>query len=645
MEYEKGTLPAGLEARFEYLDTVRRDPDLVLFRVRDRGTRQKLLLKYALSESGKAQLKNEYRMLRTVHRHDGASAAAASFPALSCEGEGEGFEQKGFWFAREWIEGRTLEELTEASRNGPGIPRAAALDCLISVMEKLIFLHGLTPPVIHRDIKPQNVVLDIYGQYRLIDLGISREFHPGGQVDTVISGTQATAPPEQFGYKQTDERSDVYSCGVLLRYALTGEYHEKADAELDEKTRKIVQRATAFDPGQRYQSAEAMRADLLEARFGIKARPAVSARRKRGLITAALSALALLLLIWAVSAGLPGKLFRPGGQPYSFREPLIEQAVREALGIREGTVTRDDLSRVTALRIYGKQVFQYEEQFWLRGAYDYCYIPEYRESGLWEQNGGISSLEDIRHMPNLRDLSLYNQQIADISILRGTKIARLGLAHNPITSLEPLSGNENILYLNIACLPLSHLGDLSALANLRELNISDLGVSSIELLTSLPLRRLQMYGVTLNNVWELQRLSGLETLELQTLDREGVQCLAQLHQLKNLTVTHPSGLPLKTLEALNALEQLYFYGGETSVPADDIVNLPGLRSLDMADGRFPDFSWLKGMPALRQLFILNAQWDSLDGLDSAPLLKDITCGEPMAGAIRQAYPDAAWKLQ
>ncbi len=645
MEYEKGTLPAGLEARFEYLDTVRRDPDLVLFRVRDRGTRQKLLLKYALSESGKAQLKNEYRMLRTVHRHDGASAAAASFPALSCEGEGEGFEQKGFWFAREWIEGRTLEELTEAGRSGPGIPRAAALDCLISVMEKLIFLHGLTPPVIHRDIKPQNVVLDIYGQYRLIDLGISREFHPGGQVDTVISGTQATAPPEQFGYKQTDERSDVYSCGVLLRYALTGEYHEKADAELDEKTRKIVQRATAFDPGQRYQSAEAMRADLLEARFGIKARPPMSARRKRGLITAALSALALFLLVWAVSAGLPGKLFSPGGQPYTFREPLIEQAVREALGIREGTVTRDDLSRVTALRIYGKQVFQYEEQFWLRGTYDYCYIPEYRESGLWEQNGGISSLEDIRHMPNLRDLSLYNQQIADISILRGTKIARLGLAHNPITSLEPLSGNENILYLNIACLPLSHLGDLSALANLRELNISDLGVSSIELLTSLPLRRLQMYGVTLNNVWELQRLSGLETLELQTLDREGVQCLAQLHQLKNLTVTHPSGLPLKTLEALNALEQLYFYGGETSVPADDIVNLPGLRSLDMADGRFPDFSWLKGMPALRQLFILNAQWDSLDGLDSAPLLKDITCGEPMAGAIRQAYPDAAWKLQ
>ena len=645
MEYEKGTLPAGLEARFEYLDTVRRDPDLVLFRVRDRGTRQKLLLKYALSESGKAQLKNEYRMLRTVHRHDGASAAAASFPALSCEGEGEGFEQKGFWFAREWIEGRTLEELAEAGRSGPGIPRAAALDCLISVMEKLIFLHGLTPPVIHRDIKPQNVVLDIYGQYRLIDLGISREFHPGGQVDTVISGTQATAPPEQFGYKQTDERSDVYSCGVLLRYALTGEYHEKADAELDEKTRKIVERATAFDPGQRYQSAEAMRADLLEARFGLKARPAVSARRKRGLITAALSALVLLLLIWAVSAGLPGKLFRPGGQPYTFREPLIEQAVREALGIREGTVTRDDLSRVTALRIYGKQVFQYEEQFWLRGTYDYCYIPEYRESGLWEQNGGISSLEDIRHMPNLRDLSLYNQQIADISILRGTKIARLGLAHNPITSLEPLSGNENILYLNIACLPLSHLGDLSALANLRELNISDLGVSSIELLTSLPLRRLQMYGVTLNNVWELQRLSGLETLELQTLDREGVQCLAQLHQLKNLTVTHPAGLPLKTLEALNALEQLYFYGGETSVPADDIVNLPGLRSLDMADGRFPDFRWLKGMPALRQLFILNAQWDSLDGLDSAPLLKDITCGEPMAGAIRQAYPDAAWKLQ
>ena len=76
---------------------------------------------------------------------------------------------------------------------------------------------------------------------------------------------------------------------------------------------------------------------------------------------------------------------------------------------------------------------------------------------------------------------------------------------------------------------------------------------------TLSFRRLQMYGVSLRNFWELQRLSELDTLELQNLDQEGVQCLSKLQHLKNLTVTHPMGMPLKALESLNTLEQLYFF--------------------------------------------------------------------------------------
>lgn len=641
MEYENGKLPTGLESRFEILDVIRQNPDSAVYRVRDRGTCQKLLLKCAFNEDRIAQMKNECGMLSMIHQCDHDSEVSRSFPALIASGE-----EGGFWFAREWIEDRTLESLVESGYGQPGIPRSAALDCLISVLEKLVFLHNLNPSVIHRDIKPQNVVIDKYGQCRLIDLGISREYHAGKQLDTVISGTQATAPPEQFGYQQTDERSDIYSCGVLLRYALTGEYEEKADADLDEKTRSIIRKATAFDPKQRYQSAEAMRGDCLEARYGIKPRPAISPKQKRKLLLSAGVAFLLLITGWIIlGTDLPRRLLHPAEQPYTFKEPLIEQAVREALNRPEGSLTLADLEQVTALHIYGKQVFQYEEQFWLRGEYDYCYIWDYQQSGLWEENGGISSLEDIRHMPNLRDLSLYNQNISDISLLRKTQIARLGLAHNPIRSLSALSGNENIIYLNISCLPLDNLSDLSSLTNLRELNISSLQINSIELLTSLPIHRLQMYGVTLRNIWELQRLSELETLEVQNLDQEGVQCLSKLQHLKNLTVTHPMGMPLKSMEPLNTLERLYFYGGETTVPEDGVVNLPGLLSLDMANGHFPDFKWLAGMPSLRQIFILNAEWGSLEGLDSVPLLMDISCDETMAAAIREAYPDAEWHLQ
>ena len=604
-------------------------------RARDGG--KKALVRQSLTAIGAERLKKECALLTLIHSMDEESEAARSFPALE-----DSAGTSAFWFAMGWIEGKTVEQLV---RERP-MSRSSALSCLISVAEKLVFLHGLTPPVIHRDIKPQNVVIDPCGQCHLIDLGISRRYQQDAAEDTVVSGTRAVAPPEQFGYRQTDERSDIYVCGVLLRYALTGAYEEKADEGLDEDLRKIIGKASAFDPDRRYQSAEELLRDLLSARFGLSSRPPMPKKKKRRLIAACLC-LALLgaAVPLAFHFDAPGLIARALSPAYQFREPLIEQAVREALGKPEGELSKEDLSQVTSLHIYGKQIYQYEGQFWFRGKYDYAYLYDFQQSGLFEQNGGISSLEDVRALPNLTELSVYNQNISDLEPLHGTKIARLGLAHNPITSLAPLRGNGNIQYLNISCLPLDGLGDVSTLSGLRELNLSDMQVNSVEILTSLPLRRIQLYGVSLRNVWELSRMPELETVELQNLDQEGVNALAMLQHLTSLTVTHPMGLPLQALEPLNLLEKLYFYGGETTVPTEGTVRLPHLRSLDMANGQFPDFRWLADMPELREVYFLNAQVSSLDGLDAPPLLMNITCGEPLASRIREAYPDRNWNIQ
>ena len=604
-------------------------------RARDGG--EKALVRQSLTPLGAERLKKECALLTLIHSMDEESEAARSFPALE-----DSAGTSAFWFAMGWIEGKTVEQLV---RERP-LSRSAALSCLISVAEKLVFLHGLTPPVIHRDIKPQNVVIDPCGQCHLIDLGISRRYQQDAAEDTVVSGTRAVAPPEQFGYRQTDERSDIYACGVLLRYALTGAYEEKADEGLDEDLRKIIGKASAFAPDRRYQSAEELLRDLLSARFGLSCRRLMPKKKKRRLIAACLC-LALLgvAVPFAFHFDAPGLIARALSPAYQFREPLIEQAVREALGKPEGELSKEDLSQVTSLHIYGKQIYQYEGQFWFRGKYDYAYLYDFQQSGLFEQNGGISSLEDVKALPNLTELSVYNQNISDLEPLRGTKIARLGLAHNPITSLAPLRGNGNIQYLNISCLPLDGLGDVSTLSGLRELNLSDMQVNSVEILTSLPLRRIQLYGVSLRNVWELSRMTELETVEVQNLDQEGVNALAMLQHLTSLTVTHPMGLPLQALEPLNLLEKLYFYGGETTVPTEGTVRLPHLRSLDMANGQFPDFRWLTDMPELREVYFLNAQVSSLDGLDAPPLLMNITCGEPLASRIKEAYPDKNWIIQ
>ena len=95
---------------------------------------------------------------------------------------------------------------------------------------------------------------------------------------------------------------------------------------------------------------------------------------------------------------------------------------------------------------------------------------------------------------------------------------------------------------------------------------------------------------------------------------------------------------------MKTLEKLYFYGGETAVPEEGIVDLPNLRSLDMSDCHFPHFKWLAGMPSLMRAFFLNAEWESLEGLDSAPLLTDITCSGAMTAEIMKAYPNAEWRL-
>lgn len=117
-------------------------------------------------------------------------------------------------------------------------------------------MHTLTPSLLHRDIKPQNVIVDSFGKCHFIDLGISRFLNSSKTSDTLVMGTRLTAPPEQFGYQQTDLRSDIYSLGILLLYCITGEYKPENAVlmELSEPVRQIVTKATMFDPDKRYQT-------------------------------------------------------------------------------------------------------------------------------------------------------------------------------------------------------------------------------------------------------------------------------------------------------------------------------------------------------------------------------------------------------
>lgn len=172
----------------------------------------------------------------------------------------------------EYIEGATLEELVHEG----GVAEDLAPVVFPAVCDALAELHGLCePPLIHRDVKPSNIVISNVPDgvtATLIDFGIARRYREGSEADTVRFGTRAYAPPEQFGFGQTSVRSDVYALGMVLLYCLTGaepagqptaEGLEAQGVQPDIAT--VVLKATAFDPAMRYATARELKEAYLAA--------------------------------------------------------------------------------------------------------------------------------------------------------------------------------------------------------------------------------------------------------------------------------------------------------------------------------------------------------------------------------------------
>jgi serine/threonine protein kinase len=126
------------------------------------------------------------------------------------------------YLVMEYVEGRNLEE--ELAARGEPLPEGLVIDIARQLCDVLSYLHGLVPPIIYRDMKPSNVMLNPNGRVVLVDFGIARLFK-AARKGTMI-GTLGFAPPEQY-QGLVDPRSDIYSLGATLHYVLTGRDPEK----------------------------------------------------------------------------------------------------------------------------------------------------------------------------------------------------------------------------------------------------------------------------------------------------------------------------------------------------------------------------------------------------------------------------------
>ena len=146
----------------------------------------------------------------------------------------------------EYIDGLTVAQIMEIDK----YRSSGARKVLFGLCDALTVLHDRG--IVHRDVKPENVIVEKSGRVVLIDFNTSRvEF--GASKDTIIMGTVGYASPEQLGLAQTDARTDIYAIGVLYNVMLTGQHPSVTIAP--GKAGRIVRKCTAVNPNERYQTA------------------------------------------------------------------------------------------------------------------------------------------------------------------------------------------------------------------------------------------------------------------------------------------------------------------------------------------------------------------------------------------------------
>jgi len=229
-------------------------------------------------------------------RREAQSAAALNHPAVVAvydSGEEELLQPGGAsrtvpYIVMEYVEGHTVRELLS---EGEAVPIAEAAEIVSGVLDALEYSHRVG--IVHRDIKPGNIMLTSTGAVKVMDFGIARAIEDSAstvtQTHTVV-GTAQYLSPEQARGESVDARSDLYSTGCLLYELLTGQPPFQGDsavaiayqhvreipkrpsslaADVPESLDRVILKSLAKSREDRYQDAAHMRADLQAAARGM----------------------------------------------------------------------------------------------------------------------------------------------------------------------------------------------------------------------------------------------------------------------------------------------------------------------------------------------------------------------------------------
>ena len=152
----------------------------------------------------------------------------------------------------EYVQGNTFDIMM----SDQNIPAKQKLAYFLDLLEGLNFLHNAPTPIIHRDLKPSNIIITENGEVKILDYDAAKIYKPDSNGDTTFLGTVGVAAPEQYGFMQSDPRSDIYAVGKMLATTFPN----------DARIQKIALKASSFDPANRYTNAREL-SDVLGRRL------------------------------------------------------------------------------------------------------------------------------------------------------------------------------------------------------------------------------------------------------------------------------------------------------------------------------------------------------------------------------------------
>lgn len=612
-------LPEDMQEHWTVYECLKESEDSSTFLVKETATGILCVLKWGRNRQAEF-LRNEMEIMEKM-----ADRKLSGIPKTY-----RIFEENGeVYLVREYIEGMSLAQMV--LQKG-GISEAEICRISRKICQTAEQFQNPDEPMIHRDIKPENIVVTPGGEVVFIDFGTMRSYKKDGSRDTFVVGTRGTAAPEQYGYIQTDQRTDVYAIGQTMLYMVSESYemNQLSECAVSRRMKKIIEKACSFEPDKRYGDA----AQLRRAVEKCQANNRKKVYKKAGAVFGLIAAGYILAIFSPDGTVIENKRIETAEQSAAeeqiqaeiiFREELIEEAVRKELGLsKTDKITASMLENVRKLRIVGKEILDDEDTFWGEGRH-----VDGKDSSFGSVRGNITDLSDLAQMVNLEELALCNQKIEDISGLKELPLKKLYLSKNMITDFSVLL---NLIDLDTLCImenPAENLSVIGECTGILRLNIQGMNLTDIDFLKNLSLDYLDMSNMEVeNNIFEpLAEMKKLDTLCMCDVNEAAAETLSQMSTLKALFMWGDSTIleNLKPLKGMTQLETLAFTTQISSL--EGIEQFPSLNFLSVSFSLVKDLSPVTGAKNLQVIDISNADIKNFEPLFGHSGLTEVHCTE------------------